>query len=221
MDHDTAVKTLAAERYVLRDMDLTEASAYEAHYFECRTCARELQDTEDFVENARAAFREMERGRGFARLTRVGLPYAAAVLLGGLALYQVASVNPRLRQSEAPGVVAEAFLDAPRTGRSLPEIRIEPGSRTFHLWFELIAAQGGDPRDFPALQLVFRDESGATIATIDAATPELPRLLVRLPTTRFVEGRYTMAMNGVPDAATGSPVQLHEYGFQVIIIGNP
>jgi anti-sigma factor RsiW len=50
MDHQTAIKTLAAERYVLGELTGAEREAYEEHAFNCVVCAAELKATADFKE---------------------------------------------------------------------------------------------------------------------------------------------------------------------------
>lgn len=43
MTHTEAVDTYAAERYLLGEMTEAERQAFEAHYFECETCADDLR----------------------------------------------------------------------------------------------------------------------------------------------------------------------------------
>lgn len=42
MTHDEAVRTMAAERYHLNEMDEAERDAFEAHYFDCQQCAEDV-----------------------------------------------------------------------------------------------------------------------------------------------------------------------------------
>ncbi len=43
MEHKTAIKTLAAERYLLGEMPDEERDEFEAHYFTCTECAEEVR----------------------------------------------------------------------------------------------------------------------------------------------------------------------------------
>lgn len=54
MQHDDAIQTHAAERYVLGEMGPEERELYEAHYFSCERCGNELAATVAFLDNARA-----------------------------------------------------------------------------------------------------------------------------------------------------------------------
>src|ERR1700684_4328419 len=55
MDHTEAVNNQAVERYLLGQMPEAEIDAFEKHFFECGTCAEEVESGVLFQENARAA----------------------------------------------------------------------------------------------------------------------------------------------------------------------
>ena len=89
MEHAEAVKTKAAERYMLGEMPDTEAESFEEHYFDCSVCANDVRDE----------MKVLEWGREIAKDQRVPLPMisrrrftqwiplaAAAALVVGLGL---------------------------------------------------------------------------------------------------------------------------------------
>jgi hypothetical protein len=43
MEHDEAVETMAAERYILNDMAPEESDAFESHFSECPECAEDVR----------------------------------------------------------------------------------------------------------------------------------------------------------------------------------
>src|SRR6266404_851366 len=45
MNHDDAIKSLAAERYILDDLDPAERDAFEEHFFDCTECTADVRDT--------------------------------------------------------------------------------------------------------------------------------------------------------------------------------
>ena len=49
VDHDTAIRTRAVERYFLQEMNDAEAEAFEAHYFDCRSCAQDVGETDTIL----------------------------------------------------------------------------------------------------------------------------------------------------------------------------
>ena len=55
MQHDEAVGTHAAERYLLGEMSADERARYEEHYFSCPECASDLSAAASFVDNARVS----------------------------------------------------------------------------------------------------------------------------------------------------------------------
>jgi hypothetical protein len=53
MQHEDAIRTHAAERYLLGEMGPDERELYEEHYFSCERCGNELSATAAFLDNAR------------------------------------------------------------------------------------------------------------------------------------------------------------------------
>lgn len=49
MDHEKAVKTLAAERYLLGELNATEREAYEEHFFSCNACFEQVRAGTEIV----------------------------------------------------------------------------------------------------------------------------------------------------------------------------
>jgi anti-sigma factor RsiW len=43
MDHEDAVNTYAAERYLLGELEEADADSFEAHMFDCRVCAEQVR----------------------------------------------------------------------------------------------------------------------------------------------------------------------------------
>ncbi|HTM48767.1 MAG TPA: zf-HC2 domain-containing protein [Bryobacteraceae bacterium] len=58
MDHETAVRISAAERYHLGEMTGADRDAFEEHYFMCPECAEDVRALTVFAANAKTIFRE-------------------------------------------------------------------------------------------------------------------------------------------------------------------
>jgi hypothetical protein len=58
MEHDEAIRTQAAERYVAGELAFQEQDAFEEHFFDCPECAEEVRWEQIFAANARAVSRE-------------------------------------------------------------------------------------------------------------------------------------------------------------------
>ena len=140
MQHDHAIRTQAAERYLLGQMSAAERDAYEEHYFSCAECESELAAAAVFMDNARAVLvsKSAERSdavrsaestpvvdswwkRLFAAPPRTLVPALSAAVLMLLVFtgYQQFGVIPELRQ-RALG------LDGPR---HVPALALRSASR--------------------------------------------------------------------------------------------
>src|SRR5262245_34782671 len=115
MDHNSAVKLEACEKYVLGELSPELREAYEEHYFSCAECAAQLRSTVELVAASRQVFADPpvladkadvspERSGWFAWLRpAVAVPAFAALLL--LIGYQNFFTIPRLKDSAAPRVL--------------------------------------------------------------------------------------------------------------------
>jgi hypothetical protein len=54
MDHSQAIKQMAAERYLLNELDAGEREQFEEHVFDCQECALDLRAGAAFVDGAKA-----------------------------------------------------------------------------------------------------------------------------------------------------------------------
>jgi len=72
MEHDEAARAGLAERYVARDLPAEEEGAFEAHFFDCQVCVRELEEL--LVIREGLMISQAERGRAAERVvTRRGM----------------------------------------------------------------------------------------------------------------------------------------------------
>jgi hypothetical protein len=53
MDHTDAIRTMAAERYLLNELIPDDRESFEAHYFTCSECAEDLRSAAAFLQEAR------------------------------------------------------------------------------------------------------------------------------------------------------------------------
>src|SRR3954464_13604973 len=53
MNHDEAMKSLAAERYILGELEAAERDAFEDHFFECNICADDGRDEATIADGVR------------------------------------------------------------------------------------------------------------------------------------------------------------------------
>src|SRR5229473_2866172 len=96
MDHETAVRTGATERYFLGHLTGEDRDSFEEHYFMCPECAEDLRALTIFAANAKAVFREKAAGPA----VHAGvLSSSQALSFRGFEFY--AAVGSRLRVAES------------------------------------------------------------------------------------------------------------------------
>jgi hypothetical protein len=61
MEHDEAIRSHAAERYLARELSPEDHAAFEEHFFDCPECAEEVRFEATFAANVRAVMREPAR----------------------------------------------------------------------------------------------------------------------------------------------------------------
>lgn len=220
MNHETALKTDAAERYVLGGMSDEEAAAFEEHFFDCRECARELDVTASFAENARVAFTERPAvprtkpepdpwWKPWTFRWSLVLPYAAAAAFGGIALYQGMVIVPRSRTAAEPRALNPAILRVVRA--EPPVVTIEAGATSFLIVVDLTV-----PDAHPRYAVEFRSADGDRVASIAAAAPPAGTLHLLLPADRFPSGDYTMVLRGQPADGAAEGEMIETYTFRVL-----
>lgn len=55
MNHDDAMNSMAAERYILDELEPSERDAFEEHFFECTMCADDVRDSAKFAAGVRTS----------------------------------------------------------------------------------------------------------------------------------------------------------------------
>jgi len=109
LDHETAVRMNATERYFLSELSGEDREGFEEHFFLCPECAEDVRALTVFAANAKAVF------RGNA----TGPAPQAGMFLPGRVLWLSAGLNVLL----LCGVAYTAFKIAPEMRRELAEAR--------------------------------------------------------------------------------------------------
>src|ERR1700722_20137046 len=123
MDHTEGVNNQAVERYLLGQMPEPEIDAFEKHFFECGTCAEEVESGVLFQENAREGFPPVPQPAPAAKRNWLrdwllqgwskpafAVPALAAGLLAVAVIYQAGFVIPALRQQMAHTKAPQSLL---------------------------------------------------------------------------------------------------------------
>jgi hypothetical protein len=156
MEHDEAIRSQAAERYVSHELSAPEREAFEEHFFQCQRCADEVRFELTFAANVRAVTREgraapapahpvagsWEKWRVWLR-PRSAMAFSFAVnfaLVAGLGYALLTRAHPAAR----PGLIAAYF--APGPAHSAADVHALPAGQTFYA--VLFAVPGSASQSF-------------------------------------------------------------------------
>jgi hypothetical protein len=214
MNHQQAVDTLAAERYLLDEMSEQERDTYEEHYFSCLDCADDLRTGGLMRDAARAGLLPDEPGvhalaPGSARVVpfrprswyrSAVMPWAAAATLAVVAGYQTLVVVPALRPLNEPRALAPITLRPAARGEE-PKIAIGADSAAITLALDIGPAAAG-----AELPYDLRTAAGAAVASGRArASSSGAPLLLFIPSRDVrAPGHYVLSIAG------------DEYRFEVV-----
>jgi hypothetical protein len=209
MQHDHAVRTHAAERYLLGEMPADERALYEEHFFSCAECEADLAAAAVFVDNARAVLRDAPQEaraqtshapselswwrRLWVAPPRALVPAlgAALALMIAVAGYQQWRVIPGLRDQLADdaslaSVPTVALRSASRG--AVPRISVTAADRFAVLQADVIA-----DRKVERYTVVLNAAPGRTLwrTSILAPEPGIPATIL-LPVRDLAAGDYAL-----------------------------
>jgi hypothetical protein len=223
MDHRTAIRSGAAERYLLGELQGDERSDYEAHFFECQACAEELRDTQLFLAGARKALATGSPAAAGIAERRSSpwwtlfwpLPLGALGALGlllAIVAYQSLAVLPRLRDelalAQSPRAASWHFL---AVSRGEPAVIV---SSPRHPVVGLTLAPPAGPA-LPSYRCEVRAGDGRLIWSLLVPGPAPGREIeLVLPVSQLRPGAYVIAL-APGSAAAGPGPELARYPFTV------
>lgn len=193
-EHLAAKKSMAAERYVLDEMEPAERDAFEEHFFDCLECANDVRDESKLGAGVRTG----------AYVVTPAMPYtrwavaAGLVLAAGLAYQLIPPKASRQHPGPAPPIAATSTtlteqvidLELTRAGETVHQIR---GDQPVALFFTI-------PPDHPKPAYVceLHDAAGATIGTPQPVASEQVRDPIRMPLApgALRSGRYNVVIRG-------------------------
>jgi Putative zinc-finger len=203
------------DRYLLRELDDAERDAFEAHYFECASCAQEVRAALALIDVARAAaVAERPRAEGFWAWLRglASLRLAAAGAMAGLLLagYQGLVVVPGLQRElavrDTPRALTPTVLRSVTRGQA-PEVVLAPGQPSFVLAVEAPPA--------PSLEAALVDGHGRTLFRFPVPRPAPGEPLeVLIPARDLSAGQYSLVLfQGGIERSRGNSLELDRSTF--------
>lgn len=207
MDHKTAEKTEAADRYLLNEVTPEERIEFEAHYFDCAICADRIRTGSMFIDTVKDVMRaETAQSRqSFWQAwfsPTVLTPSLIALGLMVVVGYQNLVTLPDL---EKPQVLSSAVI-ASTARDEAPVIRIDRALPRFNLNFMV-----DSPRLYSNYICEFTNEKGDRVLTIESGPRDVSSftLSLLLASKQFPSGRYTMILR--PQSDTGAIAQRYTF----------
>lgn len=205
MTHQEAAATLAAERYLLKEMSETDRDAFEAHYFDCEVCADDLRASTAMLQGAKEGYASPSRStvvpiagnRAFAArrswYTSAALPWAVAATLAVVLGYQ--SLQVTSPQQTAPFALAPVLLRPESRGR---ETVVPLGAPNAPV---TLALEINDSPQSAVIvyKLANADGSQAMSGRVAAPAPGTPLLLVMPAWTLTPSMHYILAVHDAAD----------------------
>jgi len=205
MDHETAVRTGAAERYFLGYLTGQDRDSYEEHYFMCPECAEDLRTLSVFAANAKAVFRGENAAApavhagvlssGWALPLSAALNFVLLLAVG----YGLLKVRPETRrelaEARAPQFVQQVTVLGPSRGDGAAR-DISPRTQRIVFSFYLT-------RPFRNLGYEVKDESGAVRLRQILPTPpkeDSDETHLSLSTAGLEPGAYEISLWGAEDS---------------------
>jgi hypothetical protein len=215
MDHETAIRIQAAERYVLEEFSPEERTAFEEHYFECPECAEEVRSASIFAANAAQALRE-GRAREAEKLTRpAGRPgrwfWGPLVASAALNLALLAGFGlERLHPSAAMEPQFYRSFGVPAAARgSQVAISVPAGAHFFGARFDLPPGQRFESFRYQVLDAKGTSRSSRSLAALGDDDTELELLV---PVASLDPGDYVLVLHGLQQ---GNSTEIGRAGFLI------
>jgi hypothetical protein len=202
MDHETAVRSQAAERYVLEEFPPEERAAFEEHFFECPECAEEVRCASVFAANATQALREeridemakLKSGRRWPswrfRWTLAASAVLNVALLAGFGLERFSShaTETGIEPQFYPTVAVAAASRGSQSPAALPA-----GVRFFGVRFDLMPGQ-----QFQSFEYQILDAKGTLRSAKSLLAPagESSELQLAVPVASLDPGEYIVVLRG-------------------------
>lgn len=206
MDHTEAVRTKAAECYLLGEMTQAAREEYEEHFFGCVECAQDVQTAATFIdatrdvlgsERASASPAMPERKPSFwAWILRPAFAIPAMALMLFAISYQNLRTIPQMRSelklansAQAPQMFS--LLGANSRGGVTSEIAVSR-DKAFGLYVDIPPSA-----QYSSYSLEIDSESGSTGLSADLSAEQAKETVPFLvPSSRLASGKYSLVVRG-------------------------
>lgn len=194
MDHETAIRLQAAERYIAGELSTPDRDDFEEHFFSCPECAEEVRWEQMFAANARAALREKPMLEPRPPRWREWLRFRPALVLsmaGNAALLVGLSVALlQKRDSTSEPRFHPVFFAPPQARGEAGPVPIPVNAQSFGIHFP------SPDRRYSGYIYEVTNEGGVIETSSSLAAPETPggELYLQVPTRPFRAGVHRLVL---------------------------
>jgi hypothetical protein len=206
MDHNEAIRSMAAEKYLLSDLAPELRESFEEHFFDCKECGEDIRMSAAFLEHSKtilsrvpvlqpARVSKESRPSWISWLRGLAVPVMAVLL--AVVAYQNFGTVPRLKsaiaEANAPQIFPSASLITENSrGAGRPEIRVHKGE-SFLLFLDINTEKNSPSYVAELYSPVGKLEWSLPIPG-ESAKEMLP---IRVPPSERSAGTYTLVVSGV------------------------
>jgi hypothetical protein len=196
MTHDEAKKSMAAEAYILDDLEAAERNAFEEHFFDCTDCTADVLDAAKIADGVRTKTTNViPFPHPYSRWAAAA---AAAAVAIGLAYNYVPQVATNRHHRSTPIGVAGRVTAVEQT----IELEAARAEQTPHVIVRnqpvsvIFVIPVTDPR--PPYVCELRDAAGGLVSSKTVATNEEAAnpVSMLIPAGKFHGGQYTLGIRG-------------------------
>jgi hypothetical protein len=213
MNHDQAVRSHAAERYLLDELEPAERDAFEGHYFDCTDCFDHIKQGSEFLGLAREVLdREPEPERRWLAgllldLRRPAPALVTAMLLGsiGIGTYQ----QMQIADARKPKMEASFLVPAAQRGAG----KLIKVSRKDQLSLSMLFT----PSDkFTSYRAQIVDESGAVVSTLPMGASQASDYAISLPASKLRAGKYSLVIEGLTRQGAANKLSCGDFDLKFV-----
>jgi hypothetical protein len=190
MEHSKAIESMAAERYILGELNLDERDDFEEHFFDCPECAISVRDGAKIEATVRLG---VPHGAALPRSRMNWWAAACLVLAGGLAYQPVAQqiAEHRKPHIQTTHVLLPQPISGDVRGAEVKEVDASPGEPV-RIDFPFISTIPGPYRG------QIHDSRGGQVGDTFDVPPPSPDYDLTLFVTEGVltSGTYTLVIRG-------------------------
>jgi hypothetical protein len=221
MDHETAVREMLTERYLLQELNPAEQDAFEEHFFECRECGDDVRAGSTFITFSQSELTEgPQLARGVSAKKSTHDPWwgwlrpaftapALAALLAVIVYQNVIYPRTRARLTQAQVLPWASVVVGARSGEK-PSITVSRDKG--FLLFVRIPTDGTFARYTADLYNPGGKLESSLAIPAAAGQDEWP---VLVPAANRVTGQYRMLVRGFTSAGEGQEIGSTSFELEV------